>query len=337
MLCRFPSLALLSVLLFGAAQLTAAAPPEVEQLIKQLSDKDETVRLKAAKELGKLKEKAKDAIPALTAATADADEDVRSVAKRSLAAIKEAVGDNDSAKIRAKLAPMIKDLQAKDIKVRLAAIAQLEEIGTEAKEAGGALVEFGMMSPSPKVREAANSAFEKIDPLVYKEVLTLFIDERAANKTAAVETLRRMGSKAKASVPAIKGYHEHLVKTERVTPAYTVRALVAIAPEDAGVQRLVLNLVGGSDDALPRSFGREDDRAMVIAEMHNLKIDNKQKYGALMAGLSASMRHRAIIIKELGKLGSDAKAALPALKALKTDKEQAVREAANTAIEAIQD
>jgi len=40
---------------------------EVADFIIQLKDKDDTVRLKAAKELGKLKAKAKEAIPALTA------------------------------------------------------------------------------------------------------------------------------------------------------------------------------------------------------------------------------------------------------------------------------
>ena len=116
------------------------AVPQVATLIEQLTDKDETVRLKAAKELGRLKEKAKDAIPALTAATADLDEDVREVAKKSLPAIRVALGDRpepvkpdpikpDPVKVDAKLAPLIKDVKSKDKKMRLAAIAQLEEMG----------------------------------------------------------------------------------------------------------------------------------------------------------------------------------------------------------------
>ena len=337
----FPRLSatfLLVSLSFGSAQWVSAAPPEVEQLIKQLGDKDETVRLKAAKELGKLKEKAKDAIPALTTATKDSDEDVRSVAKKSLAAIKDAIGDGDTAKNREKLAPMIKDLQSKDNKVRLAAIAQLEEMGAAAKDAGAALVEYGMMSATPKVREEANSAFEKIDPVAYKEVLALLIDAEVGNKNKAIENLKRMGAQAKASVPALKWYHEHLIKTSRATPANTLKALVTIAPDDVGVQQLVLNLVGGPDAALPRAaFRGSEDRAKVIAYMHSLKIDNKQKYNALMSGLGASRNDRALIINDLAKLGTDAKAALPVLRNLKTDKEAAVREAASAAIEAIKE
>ena len=74
-------------------------------LIKQLSDKDDLVRLKAAKELGKLKEKAKDAIPALKVAATDSDEDVREVAKKALAAIKEATEKIEVAKVDEKLGP----------------------------------------------------------------------------------------------------------------------------------------------------------------------------------------------------------------------------------------
>ena len=81
-----------SALLLGAASaVQAQAAPDVKALIEQLKDKDEANRLRAAKILGRLKEKAKDAIPDLTTALQDPDEDVRSVAKKSLAVIKEAV------------------------------------------------------------------------------------------------------------------------------------------------------------------------------------------------------------------------------------------------------
>lgn len=335
------------VILAFASDHAVAAPPEVEKLIKQLSDPDETVRLKAAKELGKLKEKAKDAIPALTLATKDADEDVRSVAKKALAAVKEAVGDEDAEKINERLVPIIKELQAKDNKVRLAAIAKLEEMGAEAKPAGAALVEFGMLNINPKVQEAATAAFEKIDPVIHKEVLTILVDENLANRDRAVENLKSLGVRAKSAVPVIKLYHNNLSqglapgpggklvlrKVFTRTPPHTLKALVAIAPDDTDVQRIVLNLVGGSDDA--SRGGIERSEAILI--MHSLKLENKQKYASLMAGLAASKGQRSLLIQELGKLGTDAKAALPVLQQLKTDKEAAVRAAANAAIEAIKE
>jgi hypothetical protein len=365
-------------LLAASGAPVSAAPPEVEALIKQLKDPNEVVRLKAAKELGKLKEKAKDAIPALAAATEDADEDVRTVAKRSLAAIKEVAGKVDAVEADEKLVPLIKDLKAKDNKTRLAAIAKLEEMGPDAKAAGAALVEFGMMSPAPAVKEAANAAFEKIDPLVFKEVVAVYYDENTVAKDRAVESLRLMGGKAKAAVPIIKGYHQYLVKGQGYTPGDTLRALVAIAPEDEWTQRVILDLVGGPENALP-SLGRvasgmnleipsTTDREALIGLMHDLKIDDKFKAAPLVAGLSratsskdrlfmvaeisrlrlenkdkytvlmAALKvapERVPVINELARLRSDAKGALPVLKALKTDKEASVREAANAAIEAI--
>ena len=372
---KSPAIAVLALALgFTASGTAAAAPPEVEALIKQLADKDETVRLKAAKELGKLKEVAKDAIPALKAATTDADEDVREVAKKALAAIKEATDKVDAAKIDEVLGPIVKDLKAKDNKVRLAAVAKLEELGAAAKPAGAALVEFGMMSPNPMVKDAANAAFEKIDPLVHKEIITVYYDADIEKRDAAVKSLQLMGGKAKAAVPVIKGYHQFLLGRYKSTPGHTLSALVKIAPEDEGVQSVILSLVGGADTALPSDdtfrlesrafvvalmndlkiedkqkiaplvsgitqvdtrFNDRRGRELLVAELGKLKVENKEKYPALMTALSKNKTERALIIDQLAKLGSDAKGALPVLMSLKTDKEEAVRIAANAAIEAI--
>jgi HEAT repeat protein len=362
----------LSLGLLADSRSVLAAPPEVEALIKQLSDKDDVVRLKAAKELGKLKEKAKDAIPALKmVAASDSDEDVRAVAKKALDAIKEATDKVDAAKVDEKLVPLIKDMRSKDNKTRLAAIAKLEEMGDDAKPAGAALVEFGMMSPNAAVKDAANAAFEKIDPLVHKEIITVYYDADLGKKDAAVKSLELMGGKAKAAVPIIKGYHQFLVTKKKFTPGHTLAALVKIAPEDEGVKSAILPLVGGPDSALPSSdLGRSDrefaislmhdlkiedkqklaplvsgiaqsgrfagkDRELMIAELGKLRVENKEKYTALMAVLSKNTKERALIINEIAKLGADAKAALPTLMSLKTDKDEAVRIAANAAIEAI--
>jgi HEAT repeat protein len=78
-----------------AAPVLAADKADVAKFIKQLKSKDEIVRLKAAKSLGKLGADAKDAIPALTDALKDDDDDVRSVAKAALAKIKAAIKEAD--------------------------------------------------------------------------------------------------------------------------------------------------------------------------------------------------------------------------------------------------
>lgn len=121
----------LVVLALALTQASAAAPPpEVEALMRQLADKDESIRLKAAKELGKLGAKAKDAIPALEKATKDADEDVRGIAKKSLAAIQQAAGGKKpDTKGDDTLATLIKDVKANNTKAKLAAMAKLKEMG----------------------------------------------------------------------------------------------------------------------------------------------------------------------------------------------------------------
>ena len=359
-------------------QPSTAAPPEVEALLKLLADKDEGIRLKAAKDLGKLKEKAKDAIPALKAATADPDEDVREVAAKALAAITAAVGKGAVPKADDALAPVVKELRSKDAKVKIAALSKLEAMGEAAKPAGGLIVELGMLNPNPAIRAAANSAFEKIDPAVFKEVVTISYEEKIEKRDQAVAALQSLGEEGKAALPVLKGYHRFLLTQRRYTPTHTLEALVSIAPEDDGVHKIILDLLGGSEDALPvlpltgkakrltversrRAFvvalyrslrvadklvvpallsgviqsERAEDQALLVIELGKLELDAKPKYTALMSALTRSTKARATVINELAKLGPDAKAAIPVLTALKTDKEEAVRVAATAAIEAI--
>ena len=54
-----------------------------------------------------------------------------------------------------------------------------------------------------------------------------------------------------------------------------------------------------------------------------------------MTALANNKTERHLIIDELAKLGKDAKAAVPTLKRLKTDSEEAVRKAAEAALVAI--
>ena len=302
-------------------------PADVKALINQLKDPDEAVRLKAAKALGKLKEKAKAAVPALTkAAKKDPDEDVRTVAQKSLDAINETIDDDERAKLKEKLESIVKKLvRAKENQERVAAIQELAACGPDAKPAGAYLVEFGMMHTSATVREAAFVAFEKIDPLVHKQVLTLLIDENRGNKFTAVQALQDMGSKAKAAVPALKVFFSSNSRG-RFVDTSTLKALVAIAPEDSAVKTTILTLVS-EEKALPTS----------VEMMHSIKVTNKQKFNALLAGFRATKFQRMFYIKELGKLGADAKEMLPVLMKLKFDPDNEVRTVAEAAIAAIKD
>ncbi|MEI7688024.1 MAG: HEAT repeat domain-containing protein [Planctomycetota bacterium] len=314
-----------------------AAPPGVEALIRQLGEKDESVRLKAAKELGKLKEAAADAIPALTIATKDADEDVRAVAQRSLTTIRQAVAAGNAAKNAAKNAemipPLIKDLQSKDYKVRLAAIENLEKMGPTAKVAGAAIVEYGMMSASPKVREAAFDAFEKIDPNVYKEVFILLVDNNFDKKNNAIRDLRVMGGKALAAIPVLKVLAGTPNSGFSGDPLYLLSVITDIAPDDLALQNTVLAYVASKKTST-------ENRSIAIRLMNKIPIENKQKYDALDAAFSStgiSTSDRVQIINEIAKLGADAKVGLPWLRKLRFDPNAEVRRAAELAVEAIRD
>ncbi len=365
-----------------------APTPSISTLIEQLSDKDETVRLKAAKELERLKEKAKEAIPALKTALTDADEDVREVAKKSLSAIQAALElkaepvkpeqvKPNPIKLEAGLAQLVKDLKSKDNKVRLSAISKLQELGEDAKPVGAALVEFGMMSPIRDTRDAANTAMEKIDPLIYKEIITLYYDNDSAKKDIALVNFTTFGTKAKSALPVIKAYSELVLSSNLGAHPKSIIAMVSIAADDESVQLMVFKLVASpyrvigefnklGDFVLP-DIREHFARKAVVTLMHDLKIEDKLKIAPLLTGFVASDNsdlikeigkldaenkmkltvlltaltkkslHRVLIINEIGKLGADAKTALPVLNALKTDSEQAVRAAAIAAIESIKE
>lgn len=329
-------LVIASIVFIGLVQPSLADDsPAVSTLIKQLKDKDEAVRLKAAKELGKMKEKAKEAIPALKAALKDDDEDVRSVAKKSLEAIENASQDKD--KPTDKLEAIIKDLKSKDNKVRLTALDRLGEMGEDAKPAGAAIVEFGILSKSVKVRDGAIAVFAKIDPEIQKEVVTLIIDENKRLKARAVETLGRLKEKSKAAVPAIKLYYTSgesigFARTGGASLDFALEALVNIVPEDHDVHRYILSIVSGNDPGYA-----DITRFSAIQLMNTATIENKDKYKALMTGLNATTRDGVLIIQTLGKLGSDAKGALPTLNKLKVNPNASIRQAAEEAIEAIKE
>jgi len=366
---------LIAVVLFATSSF--AATPEIEALIEQLGNKDESVRLKAAKELGRLKEKAKDAIPALTTAITDKDEDVRTVAKKSLAAIKDAVNIVEKPKVPENVQVLIADLNSKDNKVKLAALAKLETLGQEAAPAAAAIVELGMMSPNVGVRDAANTVFEKLDPAVYKEIVTVYYDQDIAKKDAAVEKLEAIGFKAVAAAPVLRSYYTILaaVKRGHVPSRLTVlKALVKIDGKGLATKSIIFQVAALSDKALylfdiPESFmprrtiildllnaldiedsekatpivsafivsGYPEHRKYAIEMLGGLEMEGKDKVAALIKVLQVGRAERALIIDEIGKLGADAKSAIPLLKTLKTDKDDAVRTAVTEALDAIKD
>jgi HEAT repeat protein len=289
------AIAAVSVLGLLNGQAHGQAGEIVKQLIAKLKDRDEAVRLKAAKDLGKLKAEAKDAIPALTrVASGDADEDVRAVAKKAVEAIRDAVERDLHERLNEVLDPLVRALKGKNAEERISAIDKLGDLGSQAKQAGEALVQYGVLDRSPAIRDAAGAAFEKIDPEVHKHIVSVLYDAQEYNKRQAISALKTMGRKAQASMPALKFYYRKLTTDGQYNGAaagHALDAMVHIHPEDKAVIDTVLGLVSmpviprGSRTQLPdpRNF---PDRRLAITLLTTVKTDSKNKVKVLIAALA---------------------------------------------------
>jgi len=344
------ALAVLSVVLIGANRSPlAAALPEVEQLIKQLRDKDEAVRLKAAKELGRLKEKAKDAIPALMAATDDPDEDVREVAKKALATIKNAGGVEE----KGELAPFIKDLKSKDIKVRLKALEALEKKGEDAKDAAKSICEVIVRDPSPNVATAALTSLEKIRPDLYKHLSVLLLDESGRNRNNALEKLSEKKKEAEPTLPIIlfkcraeltvrfQGFHPggtfsdyNIFSSESKGPYahhYLLAYKTIAGSDDPEVVRIYRELAGATNkDANSRWYGLKE----LVSWADDDEKRRKEVYPFIKAGLSDGPLLDCITFA--GGYGPLSKELLPLLRRHKLSGQAAIRDAATKAVEQIE-
>ena len=326
-----------------------AAPPEVEQLIKQLRDKDEAVRLKAAKELGRLNEKAKDAIPALTETADDPDEDVREVAKKALAAIKKASGRVEE---KGELTPLVKDLKAKDSKVRLKALAGLESKGKDAKDAARSICELIVYDPNPTVATTALTTLEKVRPDLYKHLSVLLLDNSAQNRLAALQKLADMKDLAEPAQPILllkcrtefaNRIHAFEPDGSLASPAnsflgqgpyahHYLSAYKAIAgAEDPEVIRIYRELAASTNkDAISRRFALKE----LVAWAEDDEALRKDVIPFIKAGLADGPLLDCITYA--GGYGSLSKEMLPVLKRHKLSAQAEVRDAASKAVDQIE-
>jgi HEAT repeat protein len=315
-----------------ALTLTASAAdekPDVDVLIKQLKDDDAVVRLKAAKALGKLGKKAKDAVPALTALLKDKDADVRSVAKNALEAIK---GGGDAG--NGKVDDIVKDLKSKNAATRMKAVIRLGELGEEGKPAAQPLVEF-MMESWPRNREKFFETLELIDPESQKLILAFLTEMEADKKLEAIDGMENLAEEGKACVPVLLKFF-YLDRTGKLTRDFSfaqriIPALIKINPEDKGVITAVLSAVS-VQGRLPDSMLRQK----AIESVKDLKADPKLVLKALTSALNDPMS-RVQAVEAMGLMGKDGKEALPLLNKLKFDMNKDVQMAAMAAIDLIKE
>ncbi|MCS6864639.1 MAG: HEAT repeat domain-containing protein [Gemmataceae bacterium] len=139
-----------------AAILAASDSQDIEALTFQLTSRDASLRLRAAKALGDLGAVARTAIPALTQVLKDTDHDVRRAAIAAIRAIEPNAVPSE-ALIRA----IAEDLRDPDPNRRLIAARTLGQIGPAAAIVAPAL-EALRADPDADVRRAAAAAFARV-------------------------------------------------------------------------------------------------------------------------------------------------------------------------------
>jgi HEAT repeat protein len=323
---------LLAAVVFLTFATCALAKDEVDldALIKQLQDKDPIVRLKAAKSLGKLGSKAKEALPALTDCLKDKDPDVRSVVRNAIESIKA-----PPEKGNPKLEEILKELKSKNVTIRLKGAAKLGELGENGKPLAQALTE-AMMETYPRYREKYFEALEKVDPDSQKFILTFLSENDPDKKFEAIDGMENLGEDGKACIPVlIKIFYrdksgflsKDLSFAQKIVPV-----LVKMGPEDKTVAQAVLAAVS-TQNRLPIDSPL---RTKAIEAARDLKTDPKNTVKALISALADPMC-RLAAVEALGAMGKDAKDAAPVLMKLKFDMNKEVREAAVAALEQIKE
>jgi HEAT repeat protein len=242
---------------------------------------------------------------------------------------------------------LIKQIKlSREPKVRIKAIEALGKLGADAKEASQVLIE-AMTERNVMIRQAAAEALEKVNPNLQKPVLELLVDEQ--KRAAAVEDLVGLQDEAKPALPVlIAMYKSELTGQSGGTVGVggplslatrILTALTKIAPEDKTVIQTLLDAITykppAPGAAKANSANRPDVRYAAIELALEMKIDNKLLTKAIISATGDPIcRIRAI--EALGEMGPAAKEAVPALKKLKLDADEKVRDAATTALEKVE-
>jgi HEAT repeat protein len=293
-----------------------------------VSDVDDVIRLKAIQTLAEVGKDSPEIVQALVDASKSSDDRVRKAAKDAL----DKLQGPAAKKKREKVDALVKEVKSKDKAARLKAMDDLAAMGPEAKEAGQALVE-AMLDKTPAIATKAGDALEKIDPDVYKLVLTLAIDRDARARENAIDSLAKLGAEGKAAVPVL------FVASLNVEHAsHALQALTKVAPNDARVIDAVLrNLpVAPAEIAKGERFiTNSGPRATAISVLDSVTIPPTKSVPALISAMN-DPRVRVDAINALGKIGPKAHESVPVLSKLKRDSSENVRDAAGKALEKIE-
>lgn len=136
--------------------LNASDSQNTDALAQQLSSRDASLRVRAAKALGDLGPAARPVLPALTVVLADPDGDARRAAIGAIRLIQPNAAPSE-ALVRA----VAEDLRNPDANLRLLAARTLGRLGPAAAVIAQDLIPL-RTDPDPDVRRAANEAFARV-------------------------------------------------------------------------------------------------------------------------------------------------------------------------------
>ena len=217
---------------------------------------------------------------------------------------------------------------------------------------------MAMIDSDSAVRDAASEALEKVNPKIHKHVFTV---ARGQKKRAAMLELAAMRDEAKIVLPLLLHYHQNpelwwnSEYSFRYDPheeinlnsvANLLPLIAKINSKDKRFAAIVLTSISTKQELrdiregrppggrLWREFGY-DTRAFGLPQLNTIDAPVEDKVAALCAAIEDG-HHQIEVIKVLQGFGRNAGPALPALKKLKKSSNDAIRDAAISAIEKIE-
>jgi hypothetical protein len=231
--------------------------------------------------------------------------------------------------VNALITKLREDMKSNTLATRVAAYKALGDLSEKAKGQRRAFCE-GMLDPNAMVRIAAADGLKKVDESVYKLALGIIINKDSMDVVAA----GNLRADAEPLVPILFAYGTSLAPLASKEPGgpkegqardrliQCVNAMVAIAPEDEGVNKAVINLLVNPSVRL---------RATALSHVPALKNKKLALQNVLMiaANLRDDPANRTKAVRLVPDLVDDnsSPVAMKALDALRFDDQKSVREA----------
>jgi HEAT repeat protein len=252
---------------------------------------------------------------------------------------------------------LVKRLKDKD--TRKAAACALAMMGKKGRPAARALCEC-IVATRGDTREALLEALEKVHPRLHKHVLTLLVDKNSYNYTNASQAIAHLGEDGTAAVPILLAHARWAAEEEAGADGsfmlrswndnmldMDIRALTQLAGTEPHVIKFISKMVTFPDSVTPHYRGHTV-RPLAVAALQAIgKKEPKLRKGlvpTILRGLKVNFPGSTTrdttttlaAIRALGDFGSDAKAAVAALKKEKLNPDQQIREAAIAALAKIE-